>query len=97
MEQEFSGEHGDVFEEALIPPVAEHESLVDSDKSLPDIGEHVLVDQRTGPSTSKRSSHSLNRATMVGRSIQPDSNASDKKKRPLYCTPGQGENESVLT
>jgi len=132
MEQEFSGEHGDVFESVLIVPVAEHESLVDGDedllleevlskpfeereplvdgdedlllenvlvesveereplldgdedwlledKSLPDIGEHVLVDQRTGPSTSKRSTDSINRATMVGSSIQPDSNAYDKK------------------
>ena len=105
MEQEFSCEHGDVFESVLLAPVAEHESLVDGDedllleevlskpfeereplvdgdedlllenvlvesveereplldgdedrlledKSLPDIGEHVLVDQRSGPSTS---------------------------------------------
>jgi len=33
---------------------------------------------------------------MVGTSIQPDSNASAKKKRPLYFTASQGENESVL-
>ena len=149
MEQEFFGEHNDVFEEVLIAPVAEHESLVDGDedplldevlskpfeeheppvdggedlllenvlvesveereplldgdedrlledKSLPDIGEHVLVDQRSGPSTSQRGTYSINRATMVGSSIQPDSNASDKKKRPLYFTARQGENESVL-
>jgi len=150
MQQEFSGERGDVFEEVLIEPVEEHEPLVDGDedllleevlskpveeheplvdshedlllenvliesieereplldgdedlllekKSLSDIPEHVLVDQRTGSSTSQGGTYSINRATMVGSSIQPDSNASDKKKRPLYFTPGQGETDSVLT
>ena len=33
---------------------------------------------------------------MVGTSIQPDSNASDDAKRPLYFTASQGDNESVL-
>jgi len=52
--------------------------------------------QSTGISTSQRGTYSINRAVMVGNSIQPDSNASDTKKRPLYFTPGEGENESAL-
>jgi len=43
-----------------------------------------------------KGTYSINRAVMVGTSIQPDSNASDTKKRPLYFTPGEGENESAL-
>jgi len=37
--------------------------------------------QSTGTSTSQRGTYSINRAVMVGSSIQPDSNASDTKKR----------------
>jgi len=33
---------------------------------------------------------------MVGTSIQPDSNTSDKNKRPEYFTPGRGADNSVL-
>jgi len=66
------------------------------DESVSDIPEHVRIDQRTDPSSTQHGTDSINRATMVGSSIQPDSNASDKKKRPLYFTPGQGEDDCVL-
>ena len=97
------GDEDLLLENVLDESVEEREPLLDGgedllleDKSLSDIGEHVFVDQRAGPSTSQRGTYSINRAVMVGNSIQPDSNASDTKKRPQYFTPGQGENESVL-
>ena len=94
----------DVFlEEVLVKHVEEHEPLVDShedvlleDESLSDIPEHLFIDQRTGPSTTQHGTYSINQATMVDSSIQPDLYASDKKKRPLYSNPVQGENDSVL-
>jgi len=42
MEQEFSGERGDVFEEVLIEPVEEREPLVDGDENL--MLENVLIE-----------------------------------------------------
>jgi len=71
-------------DEDVLGEASQH---VKAHESLSDIDEHVLVDQRTGPSSTKsklskdKKIVSINRATMVGSSIQPDSNATDEKKR----------------
>jgi len=133
MEQELSGERGEVREEVPVKHVEEHEPLLDGDEdvlleevlvkhveenkplldgdedmlveasqhvkaheSLSNVDEHVLIEQRTGPSSTQRKIIIINRATMDGSSIQPDSNSSDEKKRPQYFAPAQGEDDNVL-
>jgi len=62
--------------------VEEHDTGTEED--VPE----VLADQRARAGNWSRTC--INRAVLVGTSINPDSNASIKAKRPQYWTPTQG-------